>query len=430
MVASTRPRKSGGAAKERFRSKGGFIPAVTCLELRGDGSVNGSAPALQTGSFSQISDYVIPNYRERSKAGEVFINGLHIRRQEFTDGGGQGQVITNAADPSVFYDLTGPGHLAWLRVVYGTLAPIALLDEFDVAIMDELVGTAVESSRGRSDPNLWETLAEVDKTVNMLRKPLAAFDKFNKKHLARSIATSASNAWLQYRYGITPLIKDVQGIMKGLQKKVGKQRKTSRASENMFKTETQVDQYRTNFNFDIRIQKTDSLVVRGMSIDEMVIGEAFNIGFSAKNLLTLPWELVPYSFVVDWFANVGDFLGSMVPLLNVNQLGSCITRERVTTTVFTIENNFLSGGYIPGWTLTRPVYGSYICKDYRKDRGRLPSPKLSFRNDFGFDKPKRAADALALALQPLDRIFGGKKTSPPRERFFRAKIDRNGKFQD
>lgn len=43
------------------------------------------------------------------------------------------------------------------------------------------------------------------------------------------------------------------------------------------------------------------------------------------NLLTLGWELVPFSFVADWLWNVPDILGAHWPISNIDQSTACVS---------------------------------------------------------------------------------------------------------
>jgi hypothetical protein len=45
----------------------------------------------------------------------------------------------------------------------------------------------------------------------------------------------------------------------------------------------------------------------------------------ADQLLSTAWELVPYSFVVDWFLNTADFLAAWNPSVDVVPLTSWVT---------------------------------------------------------------------------------------------------------
>jgi len=116
-------------------------------------------------------------------------------------------------------------------------------------------------------------------------------------------------------------------------------------------------------------------------------------------LLTLPWELIPYSFVVDWFVNIGDFIGAMSPSLGWTQLGSChvLKREKVlqlaplqTTPGSAVE------------AILKPATGSYKLTQTSVSRqAGLSAPGLVVKSDFRFSNLTRCLDAYSLLAQQV-----------------------------
>jgi hypothetical protein len=65
-------------------------------------------------------------------------------------------------------------------------------------------------------------------------------------------------------------------------------------------------------------------VLCDVTIDELTI---FGVDQLAESL----WELIPFSFIVDWFANVGDTIAALTPDAGVKQRASWVTvRENIT----------------------------------------------------------------------------------------------------
>lgn len=141
----------------------------------------------------------------------------------------------------------------------------------------------------------------------------------------------------------------------------------------------------------------DKLMLRAMSLDEMMITRAHELGFSFKGLVTTPYELVSYSFVADWFANFGDYLGSFVPDVGFHNLGSCLTSSRDVVNTWEAASAVAVGNY----TLDRAPNAFMTHERKSKERTGLLSPRLVVKSDFRFGKATRVADAFTLLSQKM-----------------------------
>jgi hypothetical protein len=259
--------------------------------------------------------------------------------------------------------------------------------------------TELLNKRGRPDQDLWEAIAELDKTATLLPGLLKSLRKAVPTGKRSDLQKSISEVWLAYRYGIKPLVSDIAGVLKGMNGAIGKIRKTYRANGFIdSKSFEKLQWLSTTYGMDIGVNYTDRYTVRCTSIDEFDASVAFNIGLSSKGLITLPWELTKYSFVIDWFTNIGDWLGAITPSLGFNQLGSCISilREKDLTI------SHLGDLSTATFDLVTPSHGRYYTylANYQRSSG-IPAPGLVIRSKFRFDNFTRSADALALLLQKL-----------------------------
>lgn len=112
------------------------------------------------------------------------------------------------------------------------------------------------------------------------------------------------------------------------------------------------------------------------------------------NPLSVAWDLVPWSFVIDWFTGIGTFLGGltdMYGLLVVNPYSSYLSKCRVR------HENY-SGSYY-GWA--RLNYTTWATA--RRDKLSIPLPYRPYLANFG-NSQKRAANAASLLIQQLVRI--------------------------
>jgi hypothetical protein len=195
------------------------------------------------------------------------------------------------------------------------------------------------------------------------------------------------------------LINDIVGVIEGLQETKGRVRKSTRSKAPLLIQASEarpVDS--VIYQHSILAKHEDNVQVRAGSLDEMDVSMLFNIGFSPKSLITLPWELIPYSFVIDWFANVGDFIGSLVPDFGIKQLGTYTTVQRYRT--MTLTQGPCSAA--PGWIFDTVPSGEYTTTVQTKIRSVRPlRRRLVIKENFKLRNRERALDALSLLLQRI-----------------------------
>lgn len=189
--------------------------------------------------------------------------------------------------------------------------------------------TAAELNSLRSDVvasnlltyDLLTELAEGKETAQMIlglikavRHPIQSFLDFrrtllkNGKLSPKLIKEALEKKWMEYRYAIMPLAYSVQDAMK-LAKEKGDIYKTDRKSREFSYTvgsrpsSSQKSLYSwTREEVKVRL----SVVGRArFDPDELYLRLFDQIGI---NPFVTAWELIPYSFVIDWFANVGDWV--------------------------------------------------------------------------------------------------------------------------
>lgn len=142
----------------------------------------------------------------------------------------------------------------------------------------------------------------------------ALFGTKNAKRGIKRVAGGIPEQWLALQYGWKPLLSDVYGSCEELAAL------TTGVQPEVF-TVTATAQ--TNFDRSTYVSGGDggwippvewsssSGAVRGKALVAAKVSSDFVTGASRTGLinpLTLGWELLPYSFVVDWFYPVGDFL--------------------------------------------------------------------------------------------------------------------------
>lgn len=413
-----------------------FSVWTTCSETAWTNRT-GNLTCMKTGRRETMSDVVVPGYHRRVQNGEVFFNGMYREVLQSDTYGGQGHQIRatgigNCGGQNVQAEWRFDGD--WFaRLVSGpsNTAPIVkVISDSTINQMKREVTAAVLNARGRADFNVSESLAERQKSLSMLAdllrraNPNQVLNPRNRARLVghlkatvkspRRVAKIIADDWLMYRYGIQPLVKDIQSVMKAIRDPSAKEkpvRHTSRKSLTLTSKST-TQHVVSSDACDTSYSKVseDTVVVRAMSLDEFFNSVSRDFGFSAKDLLTLPWELVPYSFVADWFTNIGDILGAIAPTPGWKQLGSCLVLKRMVVT------NTLCGSstVLPstGYTMLRPRSGGLYGSLYSVQRMDLDDSYLIpvIRSDFRMDEWRRVADSAALVGQLILRRFAGKST--------------------
>ena len=148
-----------------------------------------------------------------------------------------------------------------------------------------------------------EKRKKIQRSVDYWTRRLKKLSVEKNKFLL-SLATAASNLWLQFRYEIMPNIYLCQDLAE-----------TAESQWNIFQTERSklvLDAETPNldgFTFAGKSQVTWKCMVKyGYSKTSQNLRD-LRKAFSTNAFLTL-WELGKLSFVIDWFFSVGNFLGS------------------------------------------------------------------------------------------------------------------------
>lgn len=163
------------------------------------------------------------------------------------------------------------------------------------------------NSRARGDLDLGIALAELGTTKRMI-KGLNKVFQFSKVHRLGSTKDLA-NGYLEFSYGWAPLLSDVFGIADEMLNVVVANLQKVRASVRVpFEVDQTVKQQVSGLtNVPTRHRgkgKTACTIQVHMKVpDSLQLSR-----WSSLNPVSLGWEIIPYSFVVDWFYDVGSYL--------------------------------------------------------------------------------------------------------------------------
>jgi len=181
-------------------------------------------------------------------------------------------------------------------------------------------------------------VAEVRETIHMLRHPVQSFyrstwefagrvKKLGKiyRKSKRSYAEHLGDAWLAWAFGVKPLIADCNDAMDALNKvKTGTghdqtiikgfgRRLSNSQSDPTWSINTPSStgtgssiKYRRNDNVSFTVRYYGSM--NAALTDRETVGQQFGVGI--YDVVPAVWEAIPWSFFIDYFANVGEMIDS------------------------------------------------------------------------------------------------------------------------
>jgi hypothetical protein len=217
------------------------------------------------------------------------------------------------------------GEFDWEQCV-PTTAP-ADADSIRLSVSNEVLSTFLKRCKGKQRQLMTGVvLGELRQTLHLIRRPLllyrAGLDRYvhecralrkNPKRLGRAL----SNEWLQFQFGVKPLVSDIESAVSSLVRfqherviaSVGYQATAERLRD--LKLEF-VPAYPNNLSVNRQIRKT-------WSYSRRIIGAVYvepngpiavqqSLGLGMRDFVPSIYELIPYSFLVDYFINIGEII--------------------------------------------------------------------------------------------------------------------------
>jgi len=350
--------------RTRYRNALNATESVQTFDADPPGPVHAVTPhpGRAAGHYEICNDVVVPGFFTSMRNGQIINNSYYKRSYDLTYGNIAGAVNSKL-----------PGSLAyhWRDVgQFGAVRDHELVPDNQFQLYrnipngcDFIVDAepvrklAAIKARGNISPALVMGLVsiyETEKTISLITETATRLAKFRKGLVSGSMNLSKAHKylggnfqlasvrkdvvdplmrdWLAYRYGWTPLMYDVLGTLKALDKTRNlKQRARSAGKES-----------RSKYTADYRLQIDDIALEHAgwlISHNETVSARAYCL-YEAKlssqsvrdfGLLDLPqffWEITPFSFVVDWFIPIGNWLQALTPQLGINIIAEGVTTIR------------------------------------------------------------------------------------------------------
>lgn len=188
--------------------------------------------------------------------------------------------------------------------------------------------------------SLGESLAEYRETAGMFKDFAVGVSRAvrNLRHgrfPRRFKPCDVSAAWLMDRYGVRPLMNDLYDSYQALTSAFGR---PIRKTFVLTRREKGTDSYTSGiFTHDISWEVSRRITAY-VSYNPNTV-----TWYDLGNPLEIGWELVPYSFVIDWAVPVGDFLASLDALKDVVDCKHTIsTRENAVSVATGSIYNYIS----------------------------------------------------------------------------------------
>lgn len=272
-----------------------------------------------------------------------------------------------------------------------------------------------------------ENLGELRETIGMLKNPFAELRKFllsNGKHnlgllnairtyrktgvwlgkSGRSAADAAASSWLEFRYGVMPIVNAIQDLIKLANKKANAfnpkiirskrahlQHEYQRFVEGTIVT-GQIEQgYGVSYTHRLAAHASVQFVQDcPQSLPDL-------LGLTPRFLPELAWELTRASFIVDWWLEVGTWLGAMRITPFVTVLGHTVGLKADSTAAVS-EQYYRYNASSAQKKGGGAVLGSYHQESFNRTVGQhlpyLPQVNLQLSNSLF-----RSIDGLTLSWQ-------------------------------
>lgn len=285
-----------------------------------------------------MEDVVVPGYRKLIARGAILNNPMY-KTESF-------EKLTGGTTDMGFVQDNGGGRKTGFTVTGNWMTPIGSSiyrylpapSSINVQQLQDIAITDAHYNASVNEMEILATMAEMKETVNSLisifgrvAKIATALKKLNFRVLKKQLSPKElADRYMEARYAIRPMYYDAMGVIAALQKKLKHSRFTSRGGRTESDTVSDLYLIRSNTYYEVWVRRETVITV---SVRAGVLADIEDLTqlqvWGADRLLTSTWEVVPLSFVLDWFFNVGKTIGSWQPSLGRTILASWIV---VTTT--------------------------------------------------------------------------------------------------
>jgi hypothetical protein len=333
-----------------------------CVVPSGIGTTSGNFQKEY--EYREMDDVVTDNFHKRKAQGVIINSPLNSTYEKVS----HSKVHTYLRCMNQKYGCT-PAHWYDLseHMISGTLSPEALCgadmwippEDLDlVSLKDQAISKAwanIDVSEVLAIASLKESgqtlagLVYIYKKVYRILKAVArlevnhALQRKRSSGLRKEFSLSElKEVYLNARYNLRPLAYDVSGMMKVLKAPLTKaMRQTYRGnlSKKGFTSDTinKYVFYHSAFDLEATIHRSSQIKVdvrAGVLTDVEPLTVSDLLG--GDEIVAAAWDLLPFSFIVDWFMNAGDTIIAWSPNLRAKTLASWVVTKTTTTQTSTV----------------------------------------------------------------------------------------------
>lgn len=246
------------------------------------------------------------------------------------------------------------------------------------------------ASLGQNMAEAGQTMKLVSDALGLLRRPLSKVDKYMKNK--GSIPAGLGSGWLAYHFGVDPLIKDLHELGKIIDSQLASRQRVS-VSSRLSRTEV-------SFTNGVRVKRTADVIYRCRMAGVVRVTDPFFLTMNELGVLNpaaLAWELVPFSFVVDWFFKFNGWLNQFTDFAGLDVENPYTTQSYSGSVTVVDEGAFAS--------TSNGSYGFQNVFQFirlRRSTGMV-TPVLQASPATWSTSAVRAATSISLLLQQLPK---------------------------
>jgi len=228
-------------------------------------------------------------------------------------------------------------------------------------------------------------------------------------NLVRGINKDATDLWLEWNYGVAPLVSDIENAAKVIREgqkvriKVSGRSEFNAAFNNLNRASFGTDGHLPCLSRMDGVKTVRHVYRIGACLSEPdTVSVPEQLGLSLPEVIPSLWEMIPYSFVVDYFTNTGD-------VVNALAASTIATRGLYQSTLVVTEEE-QTWKYAPAGVYA-PNGGTHTGKKVSVQFDRITSG-ISLVPTFELQEPTvhQMANLAALAL---NKLVSGKRLFTP-----------------